>query len=123
MKRLIRSSYDEIFGMANVVPKKSGIPVDIWSDHSGITRKVSHRGKPRAKISYEGYEVSVSIEDDPKILAKSGRIPDNVMKRIKEGMDYIGRNKDIFLKHYMDTDDSFDDEDLFNALREKGEYK
>ena len=42
---------------------------------------------------------------------------------IQDGIRYVGRNYDLFLKHFMDIDFSFDDEDLFNALRNRGEYK
>lgn len=38
-------------------------------------------------------------------------------------MKYIGRNYDIFLKDYNDVNNEFDDEGMFNALRERGEYK
>lgn len=124
MKRLIRSNTEYIFGIANITPKRSGIPADIWSDHSGITRKVSHKETPRAKIGYQGDEISVSIEKDPKILAPKGKkFPQSVMKNLQTGIDYVARNYDLFLKHYLDTDDSFDDQDLFDALRERGEYR
>ena len=126
MKKYIHKSEDlvEVLGMANIVPKRSGLSVDIWSDHSGGKRKVSHSGRPRAKISYQGEEIAISIEENPVILApKNTSIPKGLMKKFQEGMDYVGRNCDIFLKHYLDENDEFDDEDLFNALRERGEYR
>lgn len=124
MKRVIHSSVEHIFGMANITPKRSGIPADIWSDHSGITRKVSHRSTPRAKVSYQGNEISISIEAEPKILTpKHNKFSATIMKNLQTGIDYVGRNSDLFLKHYLDQDDSFDDQDLFDALRERGEYR
>ena len=124
MKKWIYAKTVSITGMANIVPKKSGIPADVWSDHSGGSRKVSHRGTPRAKVGYQGTEISVSIEAQPKILApKYKKIAPGVMKNLQTGIDYIGRNYDLFLKHYLDFDDSFDDEDLFQALRDRGEYR
>lgn len=45
------------------------------------------------------------------------------MDAINEAKDYVGRNYDLFLKHYYDVDDVFDDEDLFQALRDRGEYE
>ena len=75
--------------MANITPRRSGIPVDIWSDHSGVQRQVSHRGTPRAKIGYQGEEISVSIEESPKILAPKGRsFSKSVMKNLQTGIDY-----------------------------------
>jgi len=83
-----------------------------------------HRDTPRAKVGYQGTEISVSIEAQPKILApKHKKIAPGVMKNLQTGIDYIGRNYDLFLKHYLDFDDSFDDEDLFQALRDRSEYR
>lgn len=123
MKLSIRSKSAPIFGMANIPPKRSGIPVNVWSDHGGSGRQVSHRGTPRAKIGYQGNEISISIEEKPRILAsKYKKIPSDVMKKLETGMDYVGRDYDLFLKHYLDSDDSFDDQDLFNALHERGDF-
>lgn len=44
-------SGQSVFGMANLIPKKTGLAANIWSDHKGIERRVSHRGPPRMKIS------------------------------------------------------------------------
>ena len=124
MKRLIvRDRLTDVFGMANLNPQKSGLHVVIWSEQRGVTRKKPD-STPRLKIfTLDNQSVSVSIEPNPRILAKSKHIKKSNEKYIKEGMDYVGRNYDLFLKHYMDTDFSFDDEDLINALRERGEYK
>lgn len=126
MKRVIlnslRRNQEDIFGMANLNPFKSGLSVIIWSDHSGVRRNVSHSGTPRIKIGTNKDWVSVTISSRPVIKAKSGHIKKSVMDKIDEGIDYVARNYDLFLKHYNDIDFSFDDEDLFQALRERGEY-
>lgn len=121
MKKLIHSAED-IFGMANLNPRKSGLSVIIWSDHSGVSRKVEHNS-PRIKIGKNDDQVVVTIESEPKILQKSSNIKKSDMEDIEEGIDYVSRNYDLFLKHFMDTDFSFDDEALFDALRERGEYR
>lgn len=108
--------------MANITSKKSGLPVSLWSDHNGKNRNVSYN-VPRMKITIGSAEVSVSVSENPEILAKTPNISHSDMRKIQKGMEYIGRNYDIFLKHYYDTTDDFDDEDMFNALRERGEYK
>ena len=119
---IYKKSKDDIFGMANLNPKKTGLSVIIWSDHAGITANRPHND-PRVKIGNANGQVSVSIEPQPKILAKSKNLKKSDMVAIQEGINYVGRNYDLFLKHFMDTDFSFDDEDLFNALRKRGEYK
>lgn len=128
MKKMIRDNsknlIDEIFGMAHLTPKRTGLSANIWSDHKGISRKVPHSNTPRIKIDSGDYEVSVTIEEEPQIEARDTNKPKKSDENhVKEAMKYVGRNYDLFLKHYKDTDDSFDDEDLFNALRRRGEYR
>jgi hypothetical protein len=115
---------DYVFGMALLNPKKSGLSAVIWSEHSGILRKTSHDKIPRVIIGWHGdLYVSVTINDIPEIILKSREIKDSEISAIREGIEYVAKNHDIFLKHYMDTDESFDDDDMFTALRERSEYK
>lgn len=122
MKYTVFSS-QSVFGMANLPAKRTGLSADIWSDHKGIERSVSHRGTPRIKISVGSYMVSVTIESTPVIKAESKHSTKSQKIAVKEAMKYIGRNHDLFLKHYYDVEDEFDDRDLINALEERGEYK
>lgn len=46
-----KSKKDDIFGMANLTSRKTGLSADIWSDHKGIERQVSHSNTPRIKIT------------------------------------------------------------------------
>ena len=122
MKRTMLSQ-EEIWGMSNLNPKRTNLPVIIWTDHNGVNRAVSHRESPRIKITKDDYSISVSIEAEPRILAYTNDIPINVMKELRKGIEYVARNYDIFLKHYLDSDFSFDDDDLKDELRRRGEYK
>lgn len=115
--------HENVYGMANLVPKKTGLSCDLWSEHKGASRKLSHCNTPRIKISLDGQSVSVTIEPNPKTLTSLDKFKQSGIKKIKEAIEYVGRNSDIFLKHFSDKDDSFDDEDLFNALRQRNEYK
>lgn len=124
MKRYIHSN-ENIMAMANVNRKRTGLNVDIWSDGQGCTRNKPNV-VPRVKIMDKNEGVSISIETDPKVLAPKEwqkKFKKSVVKAIEEGIDYVGRNSDIFLKHYMDTDFSFDDSDLFEELKRRGDYK
>ena len=119
MKRYISSS-SEIFGMANLSMKRTGLPVVIWSDHQGVSRSLKH-SIPRLKIGRVGeFDISVSISSEPKILAKSSGITQSQLKLCKSAIQYVADNYDLFLKHYNDTNEEFDDEDLYEALRERG---
>lgn len=133
MKKYIHSDYnylddiDEVFGMSDLVPKKSGLSVIIWSDH-GVIRRNKPDTIPRVKLMKALEEsISVSIEQNPKVLAPKGdwtkKFKKDVVSDMKEGIAYISRNYDLFLQHYNDTTDNFDTEDLISALRQRGEYK
>ena len=115
---------EHLYEFANLTPKRTGTNVQIWAEHSGVLRHNSHSKTPRIKLTKDNFSISVTIEEKPKVKAKSPKLKKEDINRIfSEGINYIGRNYELFLKHYMDTEDDFDDEDLFNALKEKGEYK
>lgn len=105
---------DPYFGAADIVPKKSGLNLHIRSCHGGVR----HLSSPELKIENDNTEEYVSIESKPKLLKSN-----NYTNDIRLALFYIGKNYDLFLKHFSDTDDSFIDDDLFNALRDRGVYK
>lgn len=115
---------NNIFGMANLNPQKSGLGnVVIWSDHGGIQRKLKHN-IPRIKLSAGDMSIVVSISDSPIVLSKSKSVSSRKkLSEFDDAIAYVARNNDIFMKHYTDVDFSFDDEDLYEALRQRGEYR
>ena len=124
MKQCIQNK-ESIMAMANIHKARTGLNVNIWSDGEGCLRNKPDR-KPRVTLVTSEGDVSVSIEADPKVLAPrqwKTRFKQSTLKDIEEGMRYVGRNHDLFLKHYNDTDGSFDDLALFEALRERKELK
>ena len=108
--------------MANLSPKRTGLKVRIWAESRGVERNKPDNS-PRVILQLGDKSMSISIEPKPKILAKSRNIKKSDLSSFNDAILYIGRNSDLFLKHYNDTSDEFDDEDLFLALRERGEYK
>ena len=124
MKKLVYFN-EAIMCMANLGKRRTGLSVVIWSDYQGVLRNKSDH-LPRVKIDYGDVSVSVSIEAEPKVLAPKSypkSFKKDATRAIEEGMEYVGRNYDLFLKHYMDTTGDFDDQDLFDALRERGEFR
>ena len=113
---------DFLMEMAILSPNRPGLEVVIWSDGNDKSRNKKDK-LPRVKIGTDDYEVSVSIEKEPKILAQTKNIKQNEMNKIKEAMKYISKNYDLFLKHYESSYNDFDDNDLFDALRERGDFK
>lgn len=116
---------DKIFGITNLNPNKSGLGVIIWAEHGGVSRNKSDH-VPRVMIGNNDDQIAVSIEAEPQVIAHNNwrsRYNHDMVKKLLKGIDYVGRNYEIFLAHYNDTDFSFDDEALFDALRAKHEYK
>ena len=121
--KLTVAKKEDIWAMSNLNPKRTNLPVIIWADHSGVDRAVLHRNSPRIKISKDAVSISISIEEYPRILTQSGAISKTDMRDLQQGIEYVARNWDIFLKHYQDTDFSFDDDDLKSELRARGDYR
>lgn len=125
MKRYISDS-DAIMAMANISKKRTGLKVNIWSDGQGCLRNKPDDA-PRVKLDGGDAAISISIEPKPKVLAPKGnwekKFKQSDVAALKAGIEYVGRNYDLFLKHYMDTDGSFDDIDLVDELRKRGELK
>lgn len=125
MKRYIRST-EYVMAMANVNKKRTGLKVNIWSDGQGCLRNKPDV-IPRVKLVTDSNEsVSVSISDHPLVLAPKTwkkRFKQSTVAAIEEAIQYVARNYDLFMKHYMDKDLSFDDSDLFDSLKQRGEYK
>lgn len=119
---LVKELNNNLFEMANLSPKRTGLKARIWAEGRGVERNKSDN-IPRVKLQIDDKSLSVSIEEHPKILAKSRNIKQTDLAAFKEAINYISRNYDLFLKHYNDITDDFDDEDLFNALRKRGDYK
>ena len=114
---------DRFFGAAELDPQKAGLDdVVIRSHHGGILRSEAQKYDPHVELKKGDMFILVQISFNPEILIKSKHVSDHDLQAFQQGIEFISRNHDIFLKHYMDTDFSFDDEDFFQALRERGEY-
>ena len=123
-KELLDTFFDWTATLSN---KRTGLQVDIWSkwNVSEITKEAPNIIIGRAEY-WNRYIIVVTISPNPKIIAKTPNITDEQKQELEEGIKYVARNYDLFLKHYNNDGNNgagFDDEDLINALKEKGEYK
>lgn len=109
---------------ATLSNKRTGLKVNIWSkwNVAEITKEVPNIIIGRAEY-WNRYIIVVTISSNPKIIAKTPNITEEQKQELEEGIKYVARNYDLFLKHYNNDGNYFDDEDLINALKEKGEYK
>ena len=66
MKRYIKSTFDQdIFAMANLYPKRTGLPAIIWVDNLGKARNVEHN-LPRVKI--QNIPGNTAVDDTFEVL-------------------------------------------------------
>lgn len=120
-KELLDTFFDWTATLSN---KRTGLQVDIWSkwNVSEITKEAPNIIIGRAEY-WNRYIIVVTISPNPKIIAKTPNITEEQRQELEKGIKYVARNYDLFLKHYNNDGNYFDDEDLINALKEKGEYK
>lgn len=120
-KELLDTFFDWTATLSN---KRTGLKVDIWSkwNVAEITKEAPNIIIGRAEF-WNRYIIVVTISSNPKIIAKTPNITEEQKQELEEGIKYVARNYDLFLKHYNNDGNYFDDEDLINALKEKGEYK
>ena len=112
---------------ATLSNKRTGLKVDIWSkwDFTKISKEKPNIIIGRAEY-WKRYIIIVTISPNPKVIAKTPNITEEQKQELEEGIKYVARNYDLFLKHYTNNGNNeagFDDEDLIKALKEKGEYK
>lgn len=119
MKRVILSSLkrnqeDDIFCMANLYPKHTGLPVVLWVDNVGYARKVQHN-IPRLKVqNVRGNKAvddtfSVSISKEPKVLSGENKLSSKDWKAVKQ---FISDNYEYFMQHWNQEIDEYELKDL-----------
>lgn len=79
---------EDLMEMTNLVPKNTGLNVVIWSEQRGGSRNKSDK-LPRFKIMGRDYAVSMTLEEEPKELAKDGKIKQSDKKDIKAAIQYV----------------------------------
>ena len=114
MKIVKNSQYLDgyIFGMSNLYPSKTGLPVCVWVDTVGSERNVPHN-IPRIKVqNTKGNRVDkdqyfvMSISQDPEVLAGECELQSKDRKQIE---DWIKKYEDVLIKHWYQL---IDDDDL-----------
>jgi len=82
-----------------ITGKYTGLKVDIWSRWCGDKEPTIIIGNIDKN---NNYIVIATISPTPQILDKTSNITEEQMENILEGLNYIARNYDLFLKHYTD---------------------
>ena len=108
MKRYVKSVQDSVFGIANLYPKRTGLPVVLWVDNVGVNRNVEHN-KPRIKVQNTlGDKVvddtfTLSLEKNPVVLAGNNKLNSKVFKQV---LNYVKDHLDDFLASwYQEIDE------------------
>jgi hypothetical protein len=99
-KKFTKKIHEMIWAMANIRPEETGLPMVIW-----IKPKGNEKHGPRIKVqkehgekANEGQWVTVTIEDNPKIIGDKLSTED--MKLVKK---FINLNRDTLLQIWNDT--------------------
>ncbi len=111
------------FGDSCINPKKAGLgKIVIRSTHGGAVR---YKGRviPKVKLTIGEKTVSIRLTPTVRVLSRTKNTAREDLAAFLPGIEYVKRNADLFLRHFEDADFSFDDEALFQALRERQEYK
>ena len=97
MKRLLKFYHNyDIFCMANLYPKRTGLPYLIWVDNLGSARKGRHN-QPRLKVQNTKGD---KVVDDTFVMSIS-RNPGLLAGRCKIGKD-LNLIKNYIAQHYDD---------------------
>lgn len=103
-----------------IIGKYTGLKVDIFSKWCGDEEPTIIIGNIDKN---NNYLIIATISPIPHILDKTPNITEEQMKDIKEGITYVARNYDLFLKHYTDPTGQFSDDELLAELAKRGDYK
>lgn len=120
MKSLV--SFDDVFSMTNLVPRRTGLTCNVLVDDSCRSRHAKH-DEPQVKIVEGKQLISVSISPAPEILAQTANIPHSVMKHMQQAMEYVARNCDLILRCYNSDGTEYDVSDFLDDLRSRGDFK
>lgn len=92
----LQEDVENLMEMANLEPEETGLDYLIWigpspSVHEDRIKVILEKGKVTSKNSF-----SISIEDEPKVVAGKADISAKELKKI---INWIKQNKDILIKH------------------------
>lgn len=104
MKRYIRedviNGQESIYGMANLKPKETGQPFELWVDEIGSDRNVGHNN-PRFKPKANGIQLDIMLNSNGKaeiVNADSRKI--QKFKYGKEAVQFIERFSEPLMMHW-----------------------
>lgn len=119
----------KLYEMADLSRKRTGLKVNIWVDHGANNFRTVGHDTNRLKLGIRGdFEVEISLSHNCKIVAyyPNDLFKDkgsNKTKAINEAIKYIKKNQDLFQKCLDDKDEEYDEDDLKDDLRKRGDYK
>lgn len=102
-----------------ILGKYTSLKVDIWSKWCGDDEPIILIGNIDKN---NNYLIIATISPTPYILNQTPNITNEQMKDIQDGIDYVAKNYDLFLKHYTDPTGQFSDDELIDALAKRGDY-
>lgn len=112
---------DKLFDRTvRILGKYTGLKVDIFSKWCGDDEPSILIGNIDKNYNYF---IIATISPASHILDQTPNITEEQMKCLQEGLKYVARNYDLFLKHYTDLTGKFGDDELLEELAKRGDYK
>lgn len=99
---------ENLYEMANLGPKKTGLPYGIWISHKG-----SARHGPRIKAYPNGYSdkkavIVISVDSNPSVIRRP-RSPKVSAQNVNRLIEYVKKNEGILRQYWDDNDMDTDD--------------
>lgn len=115
--------FNKMFYNACIISSNiTNLDVNIYSIHNGICANKYY--KPKIMIGLKGkYFIIATIEEEPIIIYETLGITQDEQAKCQQALRYVQKNIDLFLKHYNDSKDSFNDKDLINSLDKRNVFK
>lgn len=107
----------EMYEMANILARDTGLPYNMWVDSAGKRRKTKHN-VPRIKVEFSSGNQCGVLLTTPLSLDKKVKFPKGVS--LREVFKFIDDHRDAFLIHF---DNRWSDMALLNYLLLVGRRK
>lgn len=104
-------------------PRRTGLKATLYPEKNIWSTVRIHNDLPRIRIANteNNYKdtFSITLEENPKVIIGENKLPKEDYKDI---CDFIRKNLDILLKHF-EPENEFEDDELWETLKENGAMK
>lgn len=110
------------FYSSTISPRRTELKVNIFPEKNEFGSNIKDfLPKIRVQNKIDDYQdtFSITLEENPRVVIGENKLSEEDYKMV---CDFVRKNLDLLLKHF-DSDNEFDEEELWNALKENGSIK